>query len=1206
VSELRDSARPKRRWKRFLVGAAGALVLLALIYPVWFPWVLKPVVARIGIRFADCERYGYSGFGFSDIRWDNGALGIHAEQVRLQSPHRLLWQRLTRGTAAEPQALIRDWQLRITPPESPSQDQGGGMSGLLDDFQGVAPALTDWLDWLILTNGKTRATIDLTSLAKASLGVTVSNSVASVDLGLNREGSRWAFEGGVLWSSNRFELRGSFDRAHWLPAAAVLHSDSLQVPLTLPGAEQLPDLEGDVRADWTNGIYRFSLNLSNHARSERMPERIALRARGEGDLETVRIDRLELDSEPAKATLEQPLTLDYSGRVRQGSSALQVRADLGRIDGVPLTGVLSGEFTLQPVRRWLFSSRFDLRGTNVQGFGVQTTALRVSGNLKWPTLELTSVDAKFPFGGDLSARLRFDVNERRLETLQWEVDGTASNPPPGSVRYESLHATGSASGVWPDLTHTGRVEVAGIEVGAFRAALANVNWSGRQLVLDHLAAAVQSGPSGLEYTGQAELTPGPHGTSASLRCDALELITPEGVWRLQEPARVDLLRQTDRVDVSLSPFELTGPDSLVSMQASIHWPSNGSARLTFRGLHSSQVKAFLSPELPALSVPRAELSFSWDNGPLIGELDVEAQWMPETNQVWSFTGRARADGQSLQFDSLRVDLGNVPSAELTGKLPLRIEPAKGWNVVEAGVDTESQLDLRVLQKGPLWSVLEKKTGVKVESPSLTVRVRGRPPDVDAQLLLNAARAEVVRTNADSVFVWPTAKDLRLDAVADLNGVTVRRLEARLLDQQVIAQGQWSVTATNWSDWFSAFQQPDWSRLTGRLRMPQAELSALSALAPGVIAPVGQADLDLALGAGWRVNGRLILTNAATRFLKPVGALRDIEADITLDGWSAAVQRFTGRLGGQPVTLRGDMAWRSDGDRRLDLRLQGENLSLLRNPDLFLRADLDLRLQKSFGEVARLSGEVGLRRSLLLRNFNSLVGFDRERPEQRPPYFSIPQPPFGDWQLDVRVKGNRFLNVISPAFKGEISAGLQLAGTLREPLAVGSVTVDQGRILFPFGMVKLENGRVDLTREDPYQPHLDFRGVGQNFGYSVTVDVSGLAEEPNVIFQSVPPLTTQQILLMLTAGEIPRSDFGYSSTDKATRVGLYVGGEFLNRFIGNTSASERLVFRSGQDVTDQGSPTYLLEYRVTDRWAVFGEYDRFRDLNSGLKFKVLSK
>jgi len=221
------------------------LVLLALIYPVWFPWVLKPVVARIGIRFADCERYGYSGFGFSDIRWDNGALGIHAE--------------------------IRDWQLRITPPESPSQDQGGGMSGLLDDFQGVAPALTDWLDWLILTNGrinvgakdypvdsvtlkagqvrveafKTRATIDLTSLAKASLGVTVSNSVASVDLGLNREGSRWAFEGGVLWSSNRFELRGSFDRAHWLPAAAVLHSDSLQVPLSVEPRPQRTDAGAD-------------------------------------------------------------------------------------------------------------------------------------------------------------------------------------------------------------------------------------------------------------------------------------------------------------------------------------------------------------------------------------------------------------------------------------------------------------------------------------------------------------------------------------------------------------------------------------------------------------------------------------------------------------------------------------------------------------------------------------------------------------------------------------------------------------------------------------------------------------------------------------------------------------------------------------------------------------------------------------------------
>ena len=148
--------------------------------------------------------------------------------------------------------------------------------------------------------------------------------------------------------------------------------------------------------------------------------------------------------------------------------------------------------------------------------------------------------------------------------------------------------------------------------------------------------------------------------------------------------------------------------------------------------------------------------------------------------------------------------------------------------------------------------------------------------------------------------------------------------------------------------------------------------------------------------------------------------------------------------------------------------------------------------------------------------------------------------------------------------------------------------------------------MDLSREDPYRPYLDFRGVGQNFGYTITVDLSGPADAPNLTFQSVPPLTAQEILLMLSAGEVPRSNLDYSTVDKASRVGLYVGREFVNRFVGNTSTSERLVLRSGEQVTDEGTLTYSLEYRFTDRWSVFSEYNRFRDFNSGLRLKVLSR
>jgi hypothetical protein len=42
------------------------------------------------------------------------------------------------------------------------------------------------------------------------------------------------------------------------------------------------------------------------------------------------------------------------------------------------------------------------------------------------------------------------------------------------------------------------------------------------------------------------------------------------------------------------------------------------------------------------------------------------------------------------------------------------------------------------------------------------------------------------------------------------------------------------------------------------------------------------------------------------------------------------------------------------------------------------------------------------------------------------------------------------------------------------------------------------------------------------------------------------------------------------------------------------------------VTQDGKTTYAIEYLFNDRWSAFGEYDRFQNVNSGLKFKVFSK
>jgi translocation and assembly module TamB len=46
--------------------------------------------------------------------------------------------------------------------------------------------------------------------------------------------------------------------------------------------------------------------------------------------------------------------------------------------------------------------------------------------------------------------------------------------------------------------------------------------------------------------------------------------------------------------------------------------------------------------------------------------------------------------------------------------------------------------------------------------------------------------------------------------------------------------------------------------------------------------------------------------------------------------------------------------------------------------------------------------------------------------------------------------------------------------------------------------------------------------------------------------------------------------------------------------------------AGEDVTEEGKPTYNIEFRLNERWSVVGEYDRFGELNGGLKLRVYSR
>ena len=148
--------------------------------------------------------------------------------------------------------------------------------------------------------------------------------------------------------------------------------------------------------------------------------------------------------------------------------------------------------------------------------------------------------------------------------------------------------------------------------------------------------------------------------------------------------------------------------------------------------------------------------------------------------------------------------------------------------------------------------------------------------------------------------------------------------------------------------------------------------------------------------------------------------------------------------------------------------------------------------------------------------------------------------------------------------------------------------------------------VTLTSEDPYRPRLNVSAAAKQFGYDIRMNVRGPVDAPVLQFSSTPPLSSEQILLMVTAGDLPRGEFSLTAQQRAQGLAVFLARDALAKFGLGDQAEQRLTIRSGEEISQQGTPTYNLEYKLTPRWSVTGEYDRFGDFNAGGKWRVFSK
>ncbi len=1209
-----QTPKPRRGWGRRVAWIAGGLGLVLLLVAAtldfWAP--------ALGLRFAGVQAESRStepgrGVTWEGLVWEGEGLRLEARRLVVSAP----WRILRRG---EVDAELSDWVLTVeeTPAEEreprPEREGGGAWDELVPTLRRVAEHLESWVGEVELSRGLVRVgeeeiVVERVALWGDRFRVRAAARGQTVELegrvGETRAELAW-MEGGVTarvaleperarvdldWEANTARADLEFAPGEWMPARLRASGEGWTIPGERLGVgEQYAVVQGDFEL-WGEGEnLRAGLRAHATPRGEGFPE-LRVELAGQGGREQLRIERVEIEAPQARARLSAPVEWRQgAGWSGDGQPDFYWEADLDALTGQVVGGRVAGSVRWDPGEEdWRV--RWNARGRGLTWRDLPPTDIDFrgesdAGETSVAAAELISADGS---RAELSGRVRHDTRVLEAGVLSARLRGGLLAPwlPEGAV-LDEVRVEGRAAGLWPALEVAGRVSTARVE---------HAGWTADSLL------AELSGRLDQALRGTVELRRGEALLFARVEADENEGRAEELVWRRGEDVRLHATApvfarwagEQRRVRA-----QFVGADDALLQ---VDWDEGRVTRAQAENLDSSWIADWrVDGEAPQLRLRNLELAGRvGPDGILAGSGGFGLVGTLGGDSVWA-RGSASVGAEGARLEALEAGRGGELLVSGAGTVPWRVRRGGEEQALEAVPDGRWDLRLDSRAGADWWDELARFADLTLEQPTVMLRVEGPAGAPRGRAELGAERIVLQGEELPE-----GGLELRgLNAVADIAGdeLAIRRLAATVDGQKIEAEGRLPM---NEGDFARLREAPYvWLRdhAEARVRIPGAEVAALARYMPTLLAPQGTVDAELRLSPPARIDGWLALGGAATRPLGNFGVLQDVEVRLALSGMDVRIERMRATAGGQELRVTGGARRQPGGEPLLDLAIQAERFPLVRRPGLIFRGDLDLTVKTDERGRTRLGGEVGLRDSLFLVDIRPLItprGGGGTGVERRPPYFSVETPPLADWELGLRVEGVEFLRMRTPVFEGLGSMRFDLAGTLREPRAVGEFWIERGNILFPFATFAVQEGAVRLRASDPFTPVLDFRAEGRRLGYDLRLELNGTVDNPQLQLTSSPPLEADAVLLMVTAG-IPPSDGpgGSTGSQRLAAVGAYLGRDVLRSLGFGGSDEGRLVITSGENVSRQGRETYGFEFRLNDRWSLTGEFDEFDAYNVGVQ------
>ena len=348
------------------------------------------------------------------------------------------------------------------------------------------------------------------------------------------------------------------------------------------------------------------------------------------------------------------------------------------------------------------------------------------------------------------------------------------------------------------------------------------------------------------------------------------------------------------------------------------------------------------------------------------------------------------------------------------------------------------------------------------------------------------------------------------------------------------------------------------QLSFKGRVPMAALQGK--LTDQGLSAEGTADLDVTVAGtstSPAVTGAVTLNGARIIDLRRNLTLNDLKGTLRFDGAQAALSELTGRLGGGgTISASGTIGIQPQSGFPADIAVKLNGATYADGTLFTTSASGDLALKGPLMTAPVLSGRIALSKTSItvpeklpaslseidIRHKNAPAAVKAQARDMRGDETNGSTSTIG---LDLAINASSGIFVRGRGIDAELGGDLTIRGTAADPVVAGAFTMRRGRLTILSRRLDFSSGTI--TFGGALIPVLNLEATTSASSTTITVDVTGLANDPTITFSSSPALPQDEIIAQLIFGQSMSKLSALQIAQLADAVSQLAGGRSSSLF-----------------------------------------------------------